>query len=88
MRALPPQLTEREWNDLLDLIAESPAQRLTHALKRVGVWCHIPTDHPQPLKIASQPRTVEGWLLYLASISSGAVFDRALLWELQRLSLH
>jgi hypothetical protein len=36
MQAVPPELTEREWDDLIDLIAESPAERLAHALKWVG----------------------------------------------------
>jgi hypothetical protein len=88
MQVVPPELTEREWDDLVDMIAESPAERLAHALKCVGARCHIPSNQPHPFKTASQPRTIEGWLLYLASISSGAAFDRALFLELQRLSLH
>ena len=88
MPPVPPELTEREWDDLVALIAESPAERLSHALKCIGARRHIPSGQPHSLKTAAQPRTVEGWLLYLASVSSGAAFDRALFLELQRLSLH
>jgi hypothetical protein len=88
MRETSPRLTESEWDDLLDLIAESPAERLNHAFTRVGATRHVATKHQHPFELAAQPRTVEGWLIYLASISSGDTFDRALLAELRRLRLH
>jgi hypothetical protein len=88
MRATSPRLTETEWDDLLDLIAESPAERLNQAFTRVGATRHATARHRHPFEMAAQPRTIEGWLIYLASISSGDTFDRALLTELRRLRVH
>jgi len=87
MPATSPRLTQSEWDDLLDLIAASPAERLNHAFIRVGARRHATTSHGHPFEMAAQPRTIEGWLIYLASISSGDTFDRALLAELRRLSV-
>jgi hypothetical protein len=88
MRAMSRQFTESEWDDLLDLIAESPAERLNHAFAHVGARRHISTDELHPFALAAQPHTIEGWLLHLAAISSGDAFDRALLVELRRRSIH
>jgi hypothetical protein len=80
------KLTDTEWDELVDLIAASPAGRMGEALKRLEAGrasSTSKTDLP-----AAHPRTTEDWLLHLATISSGEAFDRALLTELRRLSLH
>ena len=82
------QLTDAEWDDLVDLITASPSERIDEALTRV-VIARRPGrgDLPRGASGGHQ-RTTAAWLLHLASISSGAAFDRALLRELRRLSVH
>jgi len=38
--------------------------------------------------MAAELRTIEDWVIYLATIFLGDTFDRARLAELRRLSLH
>jgi len=83
---MEPKLTDTEWDELVDLIAASPIGRMDEALKRLAVGDVSSPDLPDPP--AEELRTTEDWLLHLASISSGEAFDRALLTELRRLSLH
>jgi hypothetical protein len=80
------KLTDTEWDELVDLIAASPAGRMGEALKRLydGHVSSVASADPPAVHL----RTTEDWLLHLASISSGEAFDRALLTELRRLSLH
>jgi hypothetical protein len=79
------KLTDSEWNELVDLIAASPAARMGEALRRLhagrGTWLPFADS-------TAAHRTTEDWLLHLAAISSGEAFDRALLTELRRLSIH
>jgi hypothetical protein len=77
------KLTEIEWDELVELIAASPSGRLDVALHRVAALPRVPNQ-----LAAIAPRSTEDWLVYLASVSSGDVFDRAFLVELRRLSLH
>ena len=79
------KLTDSEWDELVDLIAASPAARMGEALRRLDAG-----EGPSiaPVDPTTAHRTTEDWLLHLASISSGEAFDRALLTELRRLSLH
>ena len=77
------KLTDREWEELEKLIAESPIGRVGVALKRMAV--RYPSSKR---RLAEQPRSTEGWLVHLALISPGIGFDRALLRELNRLSVH
>jgi hypothetical protein len=84
---MEPKLTDTEWDELVDLIAASPSGRMDEALKHLAAGddsSHELPDSPP----AAELRTTEDWLLHLASISSGEAFDRALLTELRRLSLH
>jgi len=77
------KLTDAEWDELVDLIAASPRERMGEALKRIAAmypWSNRPS--------ASPIRSTEEWLLHLATISSGDAFDRSLLTELRRLSIH
>ena len=59
---------------------------MDEALKRLAAGHASSPDLLDPP--AEERRTTEDWLLHLASISSGEAFDRALLTELRRLSLH
>jgi len=79
-------LTDAEWDELVGLIAASPARRMREALKRMAVMHRSSTVAPNPP--GRGPRTAEDWLLHLATISTGEAFDRALLMQLRRLSLH
>jgi hypothetical protein len=74
------KLTDAEWDELVELIAASPTERMDEALKRTAIG-HPSSDGPR-----WQPRSTEEWLVHLASISPGPAFDRALLMELRRLS--
>ena len=74
------RLTDAEWDELVELIAASPTERMDEALKRMSVAS--PSSNRPPW----QPRSTEEWLVHLASISPGPAFDRALLTELRRLS--
>jgi hypothetical protein len=80
------KLTDSEWDELVDLIAASPAARMGEALKRLDAG--QASSSLAPAEPAATHRTTEDWLLHLASISSGEAFDRALLTELRRLSIH
>jgi len=79
------KLTDSEWNELVDLITSAPAARMGAALRRLVIHQTTPTTPADP---TSANRTTEDWLLHLAAISSGEAFDRALLTELRRLSIH
>jgi len=79
------KLTDSEWDELVDLITMAPATRMGEALRRLVVDQATPAAPADP---TSGNRTTEDWLLHLASISSGEAFDRALLTELRRLSIH
>ena len=79
------KMTDSEWDELVDLIAASPAARMGAALRRLHAGQGRSPDAADP---AGDHRTTEDWLLHLASISSGEAFDRALLTELRRLSIH
>jgi len=81
-------LTDEEWDDLVGLLSESPAERIGYALKRLGARHRAGRRITDPLDPTFRHLTTEGWLLQLASISPNAAFDRALLTELRRLSLH
>ena len=82
------QLTDVEWNDLIGLIAASPGERIDQALKRIVMRVRTRRPPKRRLTPTTQPVTVEGWLIHLAGVSPGAEFDRALLTELRRLSVH
>jgi hypothetical protein len=82
------QLSDAEWDDLIELIAASPAERIDQALKRVVLRPRTGRPPKRRLIPTSQPVTLEGRLIHLAVISPGAQFDRALLTELRRLSVH
>jgi hypothetical protein len=71
-------LSEHDWQELTDLITTAPPARIKLAMRRVNASC-APT---------TALRTDVDRLLHLATISSGDAFDRALLAELRRLSLH
>ena len=75
------KLTDAEWDELVELIAASPTERMDEALKRLAI------GNPLSNRSTWQPRSTEEWLVHLASISPGPAFDRALLLELRRLSL-
>ena len=79
------KLTDSEWNELVDLITSAPAARMGEALRRLVI---DQTASAAPADPTSANRTTEDWLLHLATISSGEAFDRALLTELRRLSIH
>ena len=81
-------LTDEEWDNLVGLIAQSPPERIGYALKRLGTKHRAGRRTTDPLDPLFRHLTTEGWLLQLASISPNAAFDRALLLELRRLSLH
>ena len=74
------ELTTNEWLELADLIIESPPARIYAAVSLVAGSC-------SPTEIPRLPTVIE-WLLYLDDLSSGDAFDRAVLEELRRLSLH
>jgi uncharacterized protein with von Willebrand factor type A (vWA) domain len=81
------KLTDSEWDELVDLITSAPAARMGEALRRLVAADRQGTP-AAPADPTSANRTTEDWLLHLASISSGEAFDRALLTELRRLSIH
>jgi hypothetical protein len=72
-------LSDADWDDLADLITEAPAERIRVAMRRVV--------DAASASVAASLAGVDR-LLHLASISSGDAFDRALLSELRRLSVH
>ena len=72
------QLSELDWQELTDLITDAPPERVRLAVSRVNASCAP----------AAQLMTAVDRLLHLATISSGDAFDRALLGELRRLSIH
>jgi hypothetical protein len=71
-------LSELDWQELTDLITTAPPERVRLAVSRVNASCA-----PTTTLLTAVDR-----LLHLATISSGDAFDRALLGELRRLSLH
>ena len=77
-RHMNDRLSERDWQELTDLITTAPPQRIRLAMKRVNALCA-----PTKTLLTEVDR-----LLHLAAISSGDAFDRALLVELRRLSVH
>jgi hypothetical protein len=72
------QLSEFDWRELTDLITAAPPERVRLAVSRVNASCAPGTPLITPVDR----------LLHLATISSGDAFDRALLGELRRLSIH
>jgi len=72
------QLSDHDWQELTDLITSAPPQRIKLAMKRVNASCA-----PTKTLVTEVER-----LVHVATISSGDAFDRALLAELRRLSLH
>jgi len=81
-------LTDAEWDELVELIEESPSTRIGEALSRLP-----PTTKRRARGVIEKNRrnsrlSPEDWLLHIASISSGPAFDRALLQELRHLSVH
>jgi hypothetical protein len=78
------KLTDAEWDELVQLIADSPTGRMDEALKRMK---QMAVGRRSSNRQRWQPRSTEEWLVHLASISPGPAFDRALLTELRRLSL-
>src|SRR5215468_8560714 len=72
------QLSELDWQELTDLITTAPPERIRLAVRRVNTSGAA----------ATTLRTEVDRLLHLAAISSGTAFDKALLAELRRLSLH
>jgi hypothetical protein len=67
------QLTEAEWDDLVALIAASPAERIDEALKRI-VAAHRPVTNPKHhFAPRAQPLTVEGWLIHWRRSRQGRV---------------
>jgi hypothetical protein len=82
------KLTDAEWEDLVNLISSSPAERIDQALRRIMITIRPHSAATTRLAYTFRPRSVEGWLIQLGSISPGAAFDRALLAELRRLSTH
>jgi hypothetical protein len=72
------QLSELDWQELTDLIATAPPERIRLAVSRVNT-----SSAPATALLTEVDR-----LLHLAAISSGDAFDRALLGELRRLSAH
>jgi hypothetical protein len=72
------QLSELDWQELTDLISTAPPARVKLAVSRVNASCTP----------AAPLMTAVDRLLHLAAISSGDAFDRALLGELRRLSIH
>jgi len=81
-------LTDAEWDELVELIEESPSTRIGEALSRLP-----PTTKRRARGVIEKHRrnsrlSPEDWLLHIASISSGPAFDRALLRELRHLSVH
>jgi hypothetical protein len=72
------QLSELDWQELTDLITAAPPARVRLAVSRVNASCAP----------AAPLMTAVDRLLHLAAISSGDAFDRALLGELRRLSIH
>ena len=77
-RHMHDHLSESDWQELTDLITTAPPQRIKLAMKRVNASCA-----PNTTLVTEVDR-----LLHLAAISSGDAFDRALLVELRRLSVH
>lgn len=77
------KLSEVDWQELALLIEEAPPGRIQVAMRRVGPEAGSIPD-------ASPARLVTWFdrLLHLATVSSGTAFDRALLRELRRLSVH
>ena len=71
-------LTDADWDDLADLITEAPLQRIQLAMSCIGA----------STASAAAWRSSADRLLQLATISSGNAFDRALLKQLRRLSVH
>jgi hypothetical protein len=78
-------LSDADWQELTRLIAEAPPDRLRAALGLVSA-----SARPAARPMSARPPLLTGVerLLHLADISSGGAFDRALLVELRRLSLH
>jgi len=72
------QLSELDWQELTDLITTAPPERIKPAVSRVNA-----SSTPSSMFFNEVDR-----LLHLAAISSGDAFDRALLGELRRLSIH
>lgn len=81
--AVAAPLSEDDWQELTRLIEQAPPRRLQVAMDRVGRHAGSPAS-------TRAARLVTGFscFLHLARRSSGSAFDRALLNELRRLSIH
>jgi len=77
------KLSDADWQELALLIEEAPVGRIHAAMSRVD-----PSAAPIPTASAVRLVTWFDRLVHLATISSGSSFDRALLRELRRLSVH
>jgi hypothetical protein len=77
------KFSEVDWQELALLIEEAPPGRIQVAMSRVGPAA-VRTPHARAARLV----TSFDRLLHLASVSSGSGFDRALLLELRRLSVH
>ena len=75
------RLSDADWEELSVLIENAPPDRLKVAMSRLRVPTNTDSESPH-LAIGAER------LLHLATISSGDAFDRALLKELRRLSVH
>jgi hypothetical protein len=71
-------LSDHDWQELTELITTAPPERVRLAMKHVNASCA-----PTQTLVTEADR-----LLHVATISSGDAFDKALLAELRRLSLH
>ena len=81
------ELSVAEWVELGELIDGSPPTRIQAALDVVTALAGC---RPVQEGVAVAPSRLSAidWLLYLGTLSSGVAFDRALLRELRRLSMH
>jgi hypothetical protein len=80
------ELNPAERRELVELLVESSAARIhaavnviAGAIERASTGERV--DSPKP------PAIID-WLLYLDALCSGDAFERALLKELRRLSIH
>jgi len=74
-------LSEADWEELVVLLEEAPPGRIQIAIRCVDGQVVVTAD-------ASRLVTWFDRLVHVATVSSGSAFDRALLRELRRLSVH
>jgi hypothetical protein len=75
-------LSEADWEELVVLLEEAPPGRIQVAIRCVDGRVVV-TAHASPRLVTWFDR-----LVHVATVSSGSAFDRALLRELRRLSVH